>query len=181
MFTTLVAFFRKLSPNSTPLGSKRTLISLRCQPSNERLIALTISSSLQKASSFSSPTTIASWFVNALRKTLFAFLRAVTPALYFVLSVFHPSLVKHVIPEQHDLNARIAVVEKEVDRLFNDVGRERDFRTGAINELKTMLTTLQQHLYEQDREFRGVINRILGALIVLQILVPVALKFLFQS
>lgn len=181
MFTTPVAFFRRLSPNSTLRGSKRTLLSLRCPPSNERLIVLTTSSSPRKVSSFSSPTTIASWFVNVWRKTLFAFLRVVTPALYFVLSVFHPSLVKHAMPEQHDLNARIAVMEDQINRLFNDVGRERDFRTGAINELKTILTTLQQHLYEQDREFLGVINRILGALIVLQILVPVALKFFFKS
>lgn len=83
--------------------------------------------------------------------------------------------------ETNDVQTKIAVMDADIRRLFSDVSKERDFRILAVGEIKIQLTDLQKHLYAQDREFRGVINRILGALIVLQIIVPVALQYIFKS
>jgi hypothetical protein len=81
----------------------------------------------------------------------------------------------------YDPTIKIAVMEADIKRLFGDVARETDFRNKAIGQITVQLETLQKLLTEQDREFRGVINRVLGALVVLQIVVPIALQFIFKS
>ena len=69
-----------------------------------------------------------------------------------------------------DYNSRLAVLETQMNRLPED-----------IDELKTQVTTLQLHLNTQDKEFRALVNKGIGAFFVLQIIVPLILKFLFKS
>lgn len=69
-----------------------------------------------------------------------------------------------------DLASRVAVLETQMTRLPDD-----------LRELKTQVSTLQSYLSAQDAEFRALVNKGIGAFFVLQIIVPLVLKFLFKS
>jgi len=69
-----------------------------------------------------------------------------------------------------DLASRIAVLETQMARLPED-----------LHELKTQVSTLQSHLSAQDAAFRALVNKGIGAFFVLQIIVPLVLKFIFKS
>jgi len=69
-----------------------------------------------------------------------------------------------------DLASRVAVLETQMTRLPED-----------LRELKTQVSTLQTHLNTQAAEFRALVNKGTGAFLVLQIIVPLVLKFIFKS
>jgi hypothetical protein len=69
-----------------------------------------------------------------------------------------------------DLASRVAVLETQMTRLPED-----------LRELKTQVSTLQTHLNTQGAEFRALANKGMGAFFVLQIIVPLVLKFIFKS
>jgi len=69
-----------------------------------------------------------------------------------------------------ELASRIAVLETQMARLPED-----------LHELKTQVSTLQTHLNTQGDEFRALVNKGMGAFLVLQIIVPLVLKFIFKS
>lgn len=70
------------------------------------------------------------------------------------------------------MDTRLAVIETHIDRLVEDVEEEKRERNKGHEALVASLVRVSDHLANQDR----TINKGIGAILVLQVLIPVALE-----
>lgn len=79
--------------------------------------------------------------------------------------------------QQLPLELRVVKLETRVERIEDDIRSEQKNRSNSHAELKTELVEVKNHLSNQDK----TLNRLIGALIVINLIWPLLLQKIFKS
>lgn len=74
--------------------------------------------------------------------------------------------------QQKDLHTRVVILETQMARIVSDIESEKDTRARANADFRSEFVGVNQHLAKQDRLF----NMAMGAILALQILIPILIK-----
>ena len=70
----------------------------------------------------------------------------------------------------------MSVMENNVERLVEDVEDVKD----DVGRVRQQIEEIKTHLTAQDREFQKLVQRAIGAFFVLQIIVPLLIKYFWK-